>query len=130
MVHIRATRGKCPNCNISLIYETIRERPATVGPRSSLAQPEPPDRLLQPAEIPGENKMLNGQTHTGETVLQEKVEISQIERMVDAMGREGTMAKASISDIAVIDALAPDTGHASIEKKVDRVLRSKSKSRG
>lgn len=61
---------------------------------------------------------------------QEKVDIARIEHLVDSMGEGSDIPRASISDIAVIESLSPDTGRDSIEKKVDRLLRSRGQIKG
>jgi len=63
------------------------------------------------------------------TTKQEKVNLLYIEQVVDAMGHKGTVPKISVSDIAVIETLDPDIDHPSLEKKVDRLLRSRSKTK-
>jgi len=128
-IHVRATRGKCPHCSISLIYETVREPPAQETPRSV---PEPA-AVSPPAVQPPPSEPAPSEQPAAEAppqAVQEKVDITRIEHLVDAMDHERGAPRASISDIAVIESLVPDTGHLSIEKKVDRLLRSRTRTKG
>ncbi|MDD5778518.1 MAG: hypothetical protein PHU95_03625 [Candidatus Thermoplasmatota archaeon] len=128
-IHVRATRGKCPHCSISLIYETVREPPVQETPRSvpEPAAVSPPAVQPQPSEpAPSEQPAAEASLEA----VEEKVDITRIEHLVDAMDHERGAPRASISDIAVIESLDPDTGHQSIEKKVDRLLRSRTRAKG
>ena len=120
MVHVRATRGKCPHCTISLIYETVREPPKLS---------EPPKSVFHQDRICGQDIFSPDSPIPKQTKKQERVNLLYIEQVVDAMGHEGTVSKTSISDIAVIETLNPDIDHPSIEKNVDRLLRSRSKTK-
>jgi len=120
MVHVRATRGKCPHCTISLIYETVREQPIP---------PEHSKPVLQQGRPCEQDALAPVSSIPTRTTKQEKVNLLYIEQVVDAMGHKGTVPKISVSDIAVIETLDPDIDHPSLEKKVDRLLRSRSKTK-
>ncbi|HDS59934.1 MAG TPA: hypothetical protein ENN54_06580 [Thermoplasmatales archaeon] len=131
-IHVRATRGKCPHCSISLIYETVREPPVQEMPRAA-PEPAEPAAVPPPVVQPPPSEPAPSEQPAAEAppqAVQEKVDITRIEHLVDAMDHERGAPRPSISDIAVIESLVPDTGHLSIEKKVDRLLRSRTRTKG
>ena len=128
-VNVRATRGKCPHCSIALVFETVREpsEPPTAPELSE--QTKSPVSGSQPIQSIKESVVPTVPAVSKGAAKQEKVDIVRIEQMVDALGGQRSVSKTSISEIAVIEAINPDAGHSSIDKKVDRLLRSRSKSK-
>ena len=128
-VHVRATRGNCPQCSIGLVFETVKEQTELPKSYEKLEQPRQLERMSQSAQPSQASTEPTVIAISERTTRKEKVDIVRIEQMIDAMGYTDAVSKASISDIAVIESLTPDTGHASIDEKVDRLLRSHLKSK-
>jgi predicted nucleic acid-binding Zn-ribbon protein len=126
-VNVRATRGKCPQCSISLVFETVKEQTELHKTSERSEQPKQPESTIRSVQSPQECMEPSATTISEGTAKKEKVNILYIEQMIDAMSQNGIVSKTSISDIAVIESLTPDTDHTSIDKKVDRILRSQSK---
>jgi len=99
-VDVNATRGKCPYCKISLIFENVEEKPQS--------SPQ--------AEVQRRRKR---------GILEEKVDISYIENVVDSLSEQPAYGAKDISDIAVIELLEEESNEPDIEKKVDRIIRAK-----
>jgi len=99
-----ATRGKCPYCKISLIFENVEEK----------SQSPPP-----PAEEPKRRRR---------GVVEEKVNISYIENVVDMLPLKSEPKPKEISDVAVMELIEKETdeiGNSDIEKKVDKILKTR-----
>ena len=101
-VDVNATRGKCPHCKISIIFENVEEKHAENKPKPEV----------------GKQRRRKG-------VLEEKVNISYIERFVDSISGEFSPSPSKISDIAVIDLIEEESGETDIEKKVDKILKTR-----
>lgn len=99
-VNANATRGKCPYCKISLIFENVVE----TGREQA---------------VPKQDVMMKKKG-----ILEEKVEISLIENAVDELPMDETSPK-NISDIAAIESIEREHDYLSMEKKVDRILKSR-----
>jgi len=105
-VNENATRGKCPYCKISLVFENVVEVPSAGGQAADTEKQE-------------ERK-----TRQKKGVVEEKVDISRIENAVDALAVEDVNPK-NISDIAAIESIEMENDYLPIEKKVDRILKSR-----
>ncbi|NIA09532.1 MAG: hypothetical protein GWP10_07350 [Nitrospiraceae bacterium] len=100
-VNENATRGKCPYCKISLIFENVAESPKEKTPEKSRTAKR--------------------------KVIEENVDISHIENAVDELIAERPNPK-GIMDIAVIESIEiePDESeYLSLEKKVDKILKTR-----
>ncbi|HHH78387.1 MAG TPA: hypothetical protein ENL18_04150 [Thermoplasmatales archaeon] len=104
-VNENATRGKCPYCKISLVFENVVETPPV---RSHVA--DAGKRETKAAQKKG--------------VVEEKVDISHIEYAVDALSVEDINPR-NISDIAAIESIEMENDYLPIEKRVDRILKSR-----
>ncbi|RLF45091.1 MAG: hypothetical protein DRN17_03175 [Thermoplasmata archaeon] len=99
-----ATRGKCPYCKISLIFENVEEK-------------------FKPSSLPAEEPKRRRRE-----VLEEKVNVSYIENLVDMLPMKSEPEPKEISDVAVMELIEKETDEADssdIEKKVDKILKNR-----
>lgn len=109
-VNINATRGKCPSCDISLVFEDVSGKPA----QRPGQRPEP-----RKAEEP----MLEEPTQMENKAIEETVDIGRIEAAVDAIvERTVTGRKTRAADIAAVESIEPDRDYSDVEKKVEKLL--------
>ncbi|MEA2054418.1 MAG: hypothetical protein U9O96_04795 [Candidatus Thermoplasmatota archaeon] len=98
-VNVNTTRGKCPHCKISLIFENV-----------GVEHPQ---------------KAIGGQPERKKDVLEENVNISYIENAIDNLFERATPSPKKISDVAVIESIGPESNYLSVEKKVDKILKAR-----
>jgi len=101
-VNADATHGKCPYCKISLIFENVEEK--------SRSPPPPAEE-----EVKRQRR----------EVVEEKVNISHIENMVDMLPMKYELKPKEISDVAVMELIEKEADNSDIENKVDKILRAK-----
>ena len=110
-VNINATRGKCPSCDIALVFEDVSGQPAQRPPQ----QPPKPRKAEEP--MPEESVKMENKT------IEETVDLGRIEAAVDAIvERTFTGRKTRAADIAAVDSIEPQRDYSDVEKKVEKLL--------
>lgn len=112
-VDVDATRGECPSCGISLIFEDV-----------SSAQQTPPTE--QPVEAgPAEETatLPKMEEQPADDVVEETVDIQRIEAAVDGIvERTVTGGETRAADIAAVESIKPERDYSDVEKKVEKLL--------
>ena len=110
-VNVNAIRGKCPSCDISLIFEDISGQPTQQPPQQA---PET-QNILEP--------MLEEPSKLESNAIEESVDIGRIEAAVDAIVEQTvTDRKTRAADIAAVESIELDRDYSDLEKKVEKLL--------
>lgn len=112
-VDVDATRGTCPSCDISLVFEDI---PAAQPP--SLEQtPEPRQPEKRVPAAPDEQRQPAGKA------IEESVDIQHIEAAVDTIvERSSAGRQPRAADLAAAASVEPKRDYSDVEKKVEDLL--------
>ncbi len=104
-VNVNATRGKCPYCKISLVFENavVKRKSPTTG--------------KEPIESQSETRIQKG-------ISGVNVDISRIENAVDGLVGAAVSNPKKISDVAVIESIELESDYLPLEKKVDKILKA------
>ncbi len=114
-VDVNATRGKCPSCSISLIFED-----APTGQQA----PQP----SEPSRAPGKQKKKRmpepePRSQPDTDVVEETVDIGRVEAAVDAIvERTVTGRKTRAADVAAVESIEPQRDYSDVDKKVEKLL--------
>ncbi len=115
-VDINATRGKCPSCNIALIFEDVS---ATKSPETPRQEPEPAPKQQESMQ---ETAPEQPDRPSPETVT-ETVDIDRVEAAVDAIVDRSTRGRqARAADLAAVESIEPERDYSDIENKVEKLL--------
>ncbi|MFO8132656.1 MAG: hypothetical protein R6U10_01795 [Thermoplasmatota archaeon] len=117
-VDVNATRGKCPSCSISLIYEDVPAARQT---------PQPPEPSRGGRKGQKQEKASTPQSEQREQpdadVVEETVDIGRVEAAVDAIvERTVTDRKTRAADIAAVESIEPERDYSDVDKKVEKLL--------